>query len=107
MTLLLCVSLALVLVLNMEARETQQGRVAFHVVLVDLGPQLHSPVPARGAGLTKKWLLARPRVQARAAAKPAVVCAIDGVELVEGAIPAVAAHLTAGLALAVDIAVTV
>lgn len=107
MTLLHGVSLALVLVLNMEASKTQQGRVAFHVVLMDLGPQLHSPVPARGAGLTKKWRLARRGGQAVAAAKPAIVGAVNGVELVERAISAVAAHLTTGLALAVNVAITI
>jgi hypothetical protein len=100
------VSLALELILNVEAG-AKQTRMALHVVLVHLGPQLHLPLPTCCAGLAEEWRLARARGQARSAAEPAVVSAVNGVELIEGAVPAVTAHLTAGLALAVDITIAV
>jgi hypothetical protein len=95
------------LILNVKAGETQQGRVALHVVRVDLRPQLRLPVPTCRARLAEERLVACPGGQSISASKPAVVGAIDGVELIEGAVPAVTAHLTTGLALAVDIAITV
>jgi hypothetical protein len=106
-TLLHGVVLTFILILNMKASEADQGRVALHVVLVDLGPQIRLPVPACCARLAEKWLVACPGGQPVSAAKPAVVGAVNGVELIEGAIPAITAHLTTGLALAVDITITV
>jgi hypothetical protein len=100
-------SLTFILILDVKASETNQGRVAFHVILVDLGPQLHLPVPTCRARLAEIWRLACPGGQSRSAAKPAIVSAVNGVELVECAITAVTAHLTAGLALAVDITITI
>jgi hypothetical protein len=107
MTLFHSMSLAFVMVLNVKASKTNQGRMAFHVVLVDLGPQLHLPVPARCAGLAEEGQLTCPAGQSGSAAKPAVVGAINAVELIEGAVPTVTAHLTAGLALAVNITVAI
>jgi hypothetical protein len=107
MTLLHGMRLTLVLILDVKASETQQGRVAFHVVLVDLWPQRHLPVPTCGAHLTEERLVACPGGQPVSAAKPAIVGAVNGVELIECAIPAVTAHLTAGLALAVNVPIAI
>jgi hypothetical protein len=107
MTLLHGMSLTLVLILHMKACESNKSRMALHVVLVDLGPQLHLPVPACGADLAEKRRFARVSAQSRAAAKVALVGAVNGVELVECAIPAVTAHLTTSLTLAVNITITV
>jgi len=54
MALLHCVSLTLILIFDMEASEADQRRVAFHVVPMDLRPELHSSVPACGACLTEE-----------------------------------------------------
>jgi len=107
MALLHGMSLTLMLILNMKACESHKGRMAFHVVLVDLGPQLHLPVATCGADLAKKWRFTRVSAQSRSAAKPAVVGAVNGVKLIECAVPAVTAHLTTSLTLAINITVTV
>jgi hypothetical protein len=106
MTLLRGMGLTFMLIGHVKA-STQQARVAFHVVLVDLWPQRHLPVPTCGAHLAEKWLVTCPGGQSVSAAKPAVVGAVNGVELIECAVPAVTAHLTAGLALAVNVPITI
>jgi hypothetical protein len=58
MTLLRGMGLTFMLIGHVKA-STQQARVAFHVVLVDLWPQRHLPVPTCCAHLTEKRMITR------------------------------------------------
>lgn len=74
---------------------------------MDLRPQLHATVTACGASLTEEWLLTCFCGQSVPATKPTIIGAVNGVELEECAVSAVTAHLTASLAFAVNVTVTI